>query len=667
MQDPDHDTTPPHLNRRETFDEGTTPNAEPAAAAAKAKGRLKGIIRNRVILPKGSYKYQRLASDDDIRVLRILKGKQDATLECTLMPSGLPPPDNAPPSPPRTATQIYSYEALSYWWGNDEPRNEIIIYSYIDGSDSSNFSLMNLERANFYIRSNLEGALRQLRSEDHDVDVWVDAICINQENKKEKTEQVKRMHEIYMRARNVCIWLGAGRPETKETFDFLWEILNLKRLDELIVRRESPERWKLVVQLIKNKWFSRRWVIQELALAKNATVRWGAESMPWSSFADAIALFMTKHDDIKQILSRDEYPRTRDPFTDARVLGANTLVNATNNLFRKSEDGEIQQRLLTLEVLVSCLLLAFEASDPRDTIYAVLSIAKDTSFANSDLTARTSWMIQKHQKSNGLFGIFGTAIRDYCSQALLRLFLPPPATGGAAPPPDPRIAPDYDKSLMDVCADFMDYCTEESHSLDILCRHWAPLPRQKNTQEVLKEGGGSKEEGILPSWIPSIKGYAFGAPEDALNGRMNGDSFVGSLERQNQQHYNASAGLWPYVKFGKLKGPEAMLEPPELGLQRPTQPPRLISSKYDGTLYIRGFPLGEIEGLSGRVADGMINQEALEMGGWPLKNTSDKVPEQLWRTLVADRGDNCINAPSWYHRACLECLSHTNENGDCWK
>jgi hypothetical protein len=465
--------------------------------------------------------------------------------------------------------------------------------------------------------------------------------------------------------------------ETKETFNFLREILDLKKLDSLIESGDHPEKWKLVVRLIRNRWFSRRWVIQELALAKNATVCWGAESMPWSEFADAIALFMTKHDDIKRILSKTtEYPRTTDHFTDARVLGANTLVNATNNLFRKSQDGEIQQRLLTLEVLVSCYLLAFEASDPRDTIYAVLSIAKDTSYANCDLTARTSWMIQKHQKSNSILGTFGAVIRNYCSQALLRLSLPPPVPTGEIPPPDPRIAPDYDKSLMDVCVDFMDYCIEASHSLDILCRHWAPPPREQTPQERLKRGGDSKEQEAMPSWIPSIKGYAFGTPEDALNGRLNGDSLVGSLERQNQQHYNASAGLWPFVNFGRLEESQDMqIEYPHIstqaspasstpGVQKSAQPPRPISSKFNGTLYVKGFQLGEITKRSGRVADGVINQEALEMGGWPLNCSSSTVPDQLWRTLVADRGDNGINAPSWYHRACLECLSHTDQNGD---
>ncbi|XMA15129.1 hypothetical protein WAI453_007920 [Rhynchosporium graminicola] len=61
----------------------------------------------------------------------------------------------------------------------------------------------------------------------------------------------------------------------------------------------------------------------------------------------------------------------------------------------------------------------------------------------------------------------------------------------------------------------------------------------------------------------------------------------------------------------------------------------------------------------------MIMQESLEMGGltYPIEDNLVKVPEALWRTLVADRGPNNISAPSWYHRACLHCLIHVTPNG----
>lgn len=628
-------------------------------------------------MPKGTHVYRKLESDYEIRVLKILPGNHPDKIECYLIPSALPPSDNAPSkSQSKAKAETLKYDALSYWWGEPDEvaRQQIMIYS-------AGGHMLGVQRGTFYIRKNLEAALRQLRSNTEDVYIWVDAICINQEDKKEKMAQVSRMHEIYTEATKVCVWLGAGGPDTKKTFKFLTEILDLQKLDNLAASGD-PEKWWLVVRLMRNKWFSRRWVIQELTLARDALVCWGASEMSWSNFADAIALFIEKHDEIKEILnSTAEYPQTKDPVGDVRALGANTLVNATNELFRKSEDGKIHQRLLRLEVLVTCRFLAFEATDPRDTIYAVLSIAKDTSFGMCDLKQRPSWM--RSQESHGIVGKIGSVLFNYCFQPMYQVFFPVPTSSGMESRDDIRISPDYDKNIIDVCADFMDYCIETSESLDILCRHWAPTPQKRTLrQETLKPSAAPDTEEKVPTWIPSIKGHAFGGPEDALNGRINGDSFVGHQERQHHQHYNASANLPPWWKFGKCEQSEkepakrkqtqsqVLAEAPTESTQAgtacpppnaPVQPQR--RKKLDGTLFIKGFRLGEITKIFGRVK-GMIQQEALEMAGWPTNSGRDKVPDQLWRTLVADRGPNGTNAPSWYRRACLECLKYVDLGGD---
>jgi hypothetical protein len=78
---------------------------------------------------------------------------------------------------------------------------------------------------------------------------------------------------------------------------------------------------------------------------------------------------------------------------------------------------------------------------------------------------------------------------------------------------------------------------------------------------------------------------------------------------------------------------------------------------------VRGFAVAKISQVSVRVTGGgLIPAEALEMGGW--KNDSPNVPDQIWRTLVANRGSNDTRAPSYYRHACLECLRQINRNGD---
>ncbi|KAE9376548.1 hypothetical protein N431DRAFT_529685 [Stipitochalara longipes BDJ] len=601
------------LKKAHTFDIQTLPQLSGKA--------LWGNVEQALMVKENTFSYKPIHHHEEIRILKIIHGAKSAAMECMLYTSPLSS------AKPRLS---YPYWALSYWWGDDKPSHQITMYRDTGVREGlQKFTPFHFA-GSFYVRNNLASALKHFRQKDRDVDLWVDALCIDQEHgdrNGEKAAQVARMNEIYSEAENVCVWLGPGKPESKETFEFLRNILDLKFLDDQINTKANPEKWMLVINLMKNKWFSRRWVIQELALAKTATVHWGGADISWPNFADAIALFMTKHDRITEILGKPgsfmafQNPTEHVGALDPRALGANTLVNATTNLFRRAEDGEIHQRLLTLEVLVSSLFLPFEASEPKDTIYAVLSLAKDTS-PRIDPTQTPSWRIKPRYL-----------------------------------PIDVRVSPDYDKTLTDVYADFMEYCIENSKSLDILCRHWAPLPKPMKLTpsqhfDILKAGHKAEEE-KLPTWIPTVDGHAYGGPLGVLSGRKNGDSLVGGLERLNQQNYNASEDLQPYVKFGKCKGFEGTRK----------------RNKFDGKLYVKGFRVDVIgEKLTGRVSHGVIPAEAFEYGGWISRPDDevvpDHVPDQLWRTLVADRGPNATNAPTWYRRACLECLMHTNPNGD---
>ncbi|KIN02564.1 hypothetical protein OIDMADRAFT_160053 [Oidiodendron maius Zn] len=84
-----------------------------------------------------------------------------------------------------------TYTALSYSWGDPSLTSPIIV----DGS------LIRVTR-------NLESALRHLRLPDQTILLWVDALCINQENNLEKSEQLEQMLPIYSQALAVVAWLG---------------------------------------------------------------------------------------------------------------------------------------------------------------------------------------------------------------------------------------------------------------------------------------------------------------------------------------------------------------------------------------------------------------------------------------------------------------------------
>ncbi|CZR62116.1 uncharacterized protein PAC_12013 [Phialocephala subalpina] len=84
------------------------------------------------------------------------------------------------------------YEALSYEWGD---------------SRSTSLSIM-LDGTHFLVRENLWWALWHLRLETEDRILWIDALCINQENGNERNHQVKQMAQVYSKAASVVAWIG---------------------------------------------------------------------------------------------------------------------------------------------------------------------------------------------------------------------------------------------------------------------------------------------------------------------------------------------------------------------------------------------------------------------------------------------------------------------------
>ncbi|KAK0622769.1 heterokaryon incompatibility [Immersiella caudata] len=67
-------------------------------------------------------------------------------------------------------------------------------------------------------------ALNNLRLVEGERALWVDAVCINQEDKEECARQVLKMGDIYRRATNVTVWLGDGSAACRASFSVLWAL-----------------------------------------------------------------------------------------------------------------------------------------------------------------------------------------------------------------------------------------------------------------------------------------------------------------------------------------------------------------------------------------------------------------------------------------------------------
>jgi len=136
-----------------------------------------------------TYQYHPLTEQGTIRLLKLESSDDaDAAVRGSLSVAKL---EHAP-----------EFEALSYCWGDrsaDEPG------IYIDGQSLS-------------VTKDLHSALLRLRQRDKPI--WIDAICINQGDTTERTQQVRQMHEIYGSASLVIVWLGEPSIEDLQGFRF---------------------------------------------------------------------------------------------------------------------------------------------------------------------------------------------------------------------------------------------------------------------------------------------------------------------------------------------------------------------------------------------------------------------------------------------------------------
>jgi hypothetical protein len=204
---------------------------------------------NDIIIPavkENEYTYAPLTKPDETRLLII---SPSASLEdpiyCQLV-STAERPVNLPPLP---------YEALSYTWGIDDPIHEIKILNI--RKEGRKPTLKKLW-AKFFVRSNLNNALRHLRHSNQQMTLWVDAICINQKDDAERNVQVKRMAEIYNQASNVCVWLGVGDPTQKTALESIPKMLEGSNFDDYISDESKSGIWQSLALLMRNEWFSRR-------------------------------------------------------------------------------------------------------------------------------------------------------------------------------------------------------------------------------------------------------------------------------------------------------------------------------------------------------------------------------------------------------------------------
>jgi hypothetical protein len=158
------------------------------------------------------------------------------------------------------------YAALSYVWGDEKDSRKIIL----NGRETT-------------VTASLEKVLQAFSKDgefEDDFKLWVDAVCINQNDLDERARQLRRMRDIYGRAWAVIAWLGEESFRSDAAIQLLSDLAAMSHVDlghqiEACLRKEPDYLgrgcWLALQDLMERAYWYRLWIIQEMIMGASAT------------------------------------------------------------------------------------------------------------------------------------------------------------------------------------------------------------------------------------------------------------------------------------------------------------------------------------------------------------------------------------------------------------
>jgi hypothetical protein len=208
-----------------------------------------------------------------------------------------------------------AYDALSYAWDDPTPVSSIQI-----------------EGRHLRIASNLDSALRRMRTADSTVTLWVDAISMNMANFAERNHQILKMRSIFKNADKVIAWLGEETADSRGAFEFLEKAVEAPDTDDVLCGNATATYWDRVRALLRRSYFSRVWIVQEIAIARQVTLLHGDTSMDWETFEAAVAIFQKR---------LELYPDEVVAEERHRLVAATRFVHVLHRCFIRDELGNV--------------------------------------------------------------------------------------------------------------------------------------------------------------------------------------------------------------------------------------------------------------------------------------------------------------------------------------
>lgn len=315
--------------------------------------------------------------------------------------------------------------------------------SYVWGTEPETRSI-NLDGHPFRVKDNLHNLLLRLRKTDSIARIWVDAICINQADLSERSQQVTLMGDIYGLADSVVVWLGLGSKESKlaialikywaREFDIPQDQSAASEFVAAYPSAFEEEAWRALAELVENQWWRRMWTFQEYVRARKVTFLCGDDE-----FLDEDLQYASRKWDRMQSghlldLELKHYMQlTSINMVNYHSRSAYRVYYSTPDIYRTFWDGPPMDLINLLRHTHYCA-----SGDPRDKLYALL---------------------------------------------------------GADPAKNIRIVPNYKLSWNDVYRDFVNKCITTTGSLEILeCAGIGTCSTDNST--------------IQQSWVPDLRASA---------------------------------------------------------------------------------------------------------------------------------------------------------------
>lgn len=221
-------------------------------------------------------------------------------------------------------------------WTNNKALCNTYLSSYQTDLDRDDYRGIIINGQSFYIQDNVYRLLLAIRASpeiqqrfQQGERFWLDAVCINQNDKYEREQQTSIMHKIYEAAQHVFVWLGKASPISDVAMDFLYHLAPPTSPQEYT--SQSPWRaqfhsedqfWQLHFLFTRPYW-QRTWVIQECLLARDLTLLCGNRAVPWAKAQTLVSLlddnyeFRKRHPEwaaapaVKIIQARKEFISSR--------------------------------------------------------------------------------------------------------------------------------------------------------------------------------------------------------------------------------------------------------------------------------------------------------------------------------------------------------------------